>query len=266
MTHAGASIPTMRLSVRAADARVELAAQSVIRTCVERLGLTEVPLPIPIDDWIERPLGYRFSVASEEEMGAAVLGIARRAEREILVSETLLGNEGRYRFTCAHELGHMTLHASGGGVSDQHRDEVMPHPAGAPEVEREADRFAAAMLMPIDLLPAAFAGVAMEKRLHPSCFDLLRGDDVRAIWLWRRCFMPALAVRFGVSTAAMVYRCREVRLPGQKRLLKPSLIPLLIAPDEAIEELGLHAVVLHEGAPMSVTPGVHGAALRQGNR
>lgn len=246
MTHAGASIPTMRLSVRAADAKVELAAQSVIRTCVERLGLSGAPLPIPIDDWIERPLGYRFSVASEEEMGAGVLGIARRAEREILVSETLLGNEGRYRFTCAHELGHMTLHTAGG---DWYRDEVMPHPAGAPEVEREADRFAAAMLMPIDLLPAACASVAMEKRLHSSCFDLLRGDDVRAVWLWRRCFIPTLAERFAVSTQAMVYRCREVRLPGQKRLLKPSLIPLLIAPEEAIEALGLSEIELSGGLP-----------------
>ncbi|MBX3353011.1 MAG: ImmA/IrrE family metallo-endopeptidase [Phycisphaeraceae bacterium] len=250
MTHAGASIPTMRLSVRAADARVELAAQSVIRTCVERLGLSEVPLPIPIDDWIERPLGYRFSVAGEEEMGAGVLGIARRSEHEILVSETLLGNEGRYRFTCAHELGHMTLHASRGFERDQYRDEVMPHPAGAPEVEREADRFAAAMLMPIDLLPAAFARIALEKRLHASCFDLLRGDDVRAVWLWRRCFIPALAERFAVSTQAMVYRCREVRLPGQKRLLKPSLIPLLVAPEEAIAQLDLDAVVVREGVPI----------------
>lgn len=238
---------SLRLSVRAADAKVELAAQAVIRTCVERLGLDETPLPIPIDDWIERPLGYRFSVASEEEMGAGVLGIARRTEREILVSETLLGHEGRYRFTCAHELGHMTLHSAGGGLSDHYRDEVMPHPAGAPEVEREADRFAAAMLMPIDLLPGLFASVAVEKRLHPSCFDLLRGGDVRATWLWRRCFIPALAERFAVSTQAMVYRCREVRLPRQKRLLKPSLIPLLIAPEESLEALSLDALALHEG-------------------
>lgn len=247
MTPQHHDIPTMRLSVRAADAKVELAAQAVLRTCVERLGLHEIPLPVPIDDWIEQPLGYRFSVASEEEMGAGVLGIARRSEREILVSETLLGNEGRYRFTCAHELGHMTLHAGG---SDHYRDEVMPHPANASAIEREADRFAAAMLMPIDLLPAAFAGASLEKRLHPSCFDLLRGDDVRAIWLWRRCFVPALVERFGVSTAAMVYRCREVRLPGQKRLLKPSLIPLLVAPDEALEAMSLDALVLHEGVPV----------------
>lgn len=249
MTPQHHAIPTMRLSVRAADAKVELAAQAVLRTCVERLGLDEIPLPVPIDDWIERPLGYRFSVASEEEMGAGVLGIARRTEREILVSETLLGNEGRYRFTCAHELGHMTLHASGSGVSDQHRDEVMPYPANASIVEREADRFAAAMLMPIDLLPNAFASVAMDKQLHPSCFDLLRGDDVRAVWLWRRCFVSALAERFGVSTAAMVYRCREVRLPGQKRLLKPSLIPLLVAPEDAVEALGLDAIGLRDGVP-----------------
>lgn len=246
MTPQHHAIPTMRLSVRAADAKVELAAQAVLRTCVERLGLNEIPLPVPIDDWIEQPLGYRFSVASEEEMGIGVLGIARRTEREILVSETLLGNEGRYRFTCAHELGHMTLHTS---MGENYRDEVMPHPANASAVEREADRFAAAMLMPVDLLPPAFAGIALEKRLHPSCFDLLRGDDVRAVWLWRRCFVPELVERFGVSTAAMVYRCREVRLPGQKRLLKPSLIPLLIAPEEAVEALGLQSIELVDGVP-----------------
>lgn len=240
----GRSEAGLRLSVRAADARVELAASAVLRKCIAALGLQEVPLPVPVDVWIERPLGFRFGVVQQGALGEGVLGLARPSEGEALVAEP--GDEGRFRFTCAHELGHLVLHAR---AHDVFRDFEALHGAKAPTVEREADRFASAFLMPVDALPSAFDRVCRERRLAPACYAMLRGDDVLAVWLWRRCFIPALTERFGVSRSAALYRFRELRLPGQRRLLRPSLVPLLAAPDRVLATLDLDAVLVQDGVP-----------------
>lgn len=235
-----------RLSIRSADSRVELAAAAVIRRCLAGRGLNEVPVPVPVDEWIESPLGYRFEVVSEDELGPGVLGRARPSTGEIAVSESLLSHEGRFRFTCAHELGHVTLHAT---LEAAYSDRELPHHSTESEIEREADRFAAALLMPGDALGNALADVVESERLAPACLDLLRGDDDVAVWLWRRCVIPRLADRFGVSRAAMVYRCREVRLPGKKRLIRPKLIPMVLAPDSAVAALRLDDIRLEKGLP-----------------
>lgn len=59
---------------------------------------------------------------------------------------------GRIRFTLAHELGHYLLHRKGAardGISCSVRD-VARGQAGAKAIEREADEFAAWLLMPFD--------------------------------------------------------------------------------------------------------------------
>lgn len=59
---------------------------------------------------------------------------------------------GRVRFTLAHELGHYLLHRKGAardGISCSVRD-VARGQAGSKVVEREADEFAAWLLMPFD--------------------------------------------------------------------------------------------------------------------
>lgn len=80
----------------------------------------------------------------------------------------------RYRFTAAHELGHLVLHG-----------DVAP---GDSQQEREADAFAAEFLTPRDsILP----------RL-PARADLRRLADLRDVW--------------GVSIDSLLYRCRELGL------------------------------------------------------
>ena len=61
-------------------------------------------------------------------------------------------SEGRVRFTIAHELGHYLLHRKGAarrGISCSVRDVSGGHP-GQKAIEREADEFAAWLLMPFD--------------------------------------------------------------------------------------------------------------------
>jgi Zn-dependent peptidase ImmA (M78 family)/DNA-binding XRE family transcriptional regulator len=79
---------------------------------------------------------------------------------------------GRSRFDAAHELGHLVLHAE-------------PE-AGNAILERQADRFAAAFLLPSEQIV----------RLLPRTFDLRTLIDLKRTW--------------GVSIAALMYRAREL--------------------------------------------------------
>lgn len=221
-----------------------------MRRCVTAEGM-EVPLPVPIEEWIECPLDYSFGIATQNELGEGVLGLARPTEGEILVSEALLNQEGRYRFTCAHELAHLILHRD---LAVSFVDGQLPAADDAAKVEREADRFASAMLMPVSTLPRAFEQVRRELGLDPDAMKLLQGRDILADWLWREHFIPALAGRYGVSRAAMVYRCRELRLPRGRRLLRPSLVPLLLAPARVIAEIELAECRIVDGWPMVMPP------------
>ncbi|RAN98243.1 hypothetical protein LAH08_04227 [Micromonospora noduli] len=80
----------------------------------------------------------------------------------------------RYRFTAAHELGHLVLHGDTAPGDTQH--------------EREADAFAAEFLTPRDsILPEL-----------PGRVDLRRLAELRQVW--------------GVSVDSLLYRCREIGL------------------------------------------------------
>src|SRR5687768_5844509 len=85
--------------------RVERVAWNAIARCVKVRKLKSLPLPIPVEEWLEGPLGVRFDIADVSHLGANVLGSSRPKEREIVVSDRLVNQNGRFRFTAAHELG-----------------------------------------------------------------------------------------------------------------------------------------------------------------
>ncbi len=239
---------TLRLSVRAADARVELAARTTIRRCLAALGLGGVPVPVPVEQWIERPLGYRFGIADDAELAPGVLGVARPTTGEVIVAQSLTEHEGRYRFTCAHELGHLVLHQA---RAELFSDGELPGDPEAAAIEREADRFASALLLPLETLASTFEQARLASGLSEQCYPLLRGDDAVTVWLWRRCFVPFLVERYLVSRQAAIYRCREVRLPGQRRLVRPSLVELILAPKNVVAPLNLDQIRVVDGLPRS---------------
>jgi len=80
----------------------------------------------------------------------------------------------RYRFTAAHELGHLVLHGDTAPGDTQH--------------EREADAFAAEFLTPRDSVVPEL----------PVRVDLRRLAELQRVW--------------GVSVDSLLYRCREVGL------------------------------------------------------
>lgn len=82
----------------------------------------------------------------------------------------------RRRFTIGHELGHWTLHRTGGTVwcrshaVDPAEDEPPPRRAYPPE-ESEANQFAAALLMPAHLVKRHYE--RLRRRDPDACFQQL---------------------------------------------------------------------------------------------
>jgi Zn-dependent peptidase ImmA (M78 family)/transcriptional regulator with XRE-family HTH domain len=95
-----------------------------------------------------------------------------RLDRPVMCLSSERGNVLRRRFSAAHELGHLVMH---------------PQPApGDPEHEREANRFAAELLMPArDIL-----------HLLPRGLDLAQLIELQQQW--------------GVSVQALLRRCQEL--------------------------------------------------------
>lgn len=195
--------PTMR--------RVERVAWNALVRCMKAKKLKAIPLPVPVEEWIEGPLGIQFSISDLSHLGLNALGAARPRDREIQVSQTLVGQDARFRFTAAHELGHVLLHEK---IASDFRD-LQDADYFERRIEREADRFAAAFLMPIPSLCAEFAAAAQNLWSDPQSLlsAVARGDPPAQNTL-RSIVLPHLTERFGVSLTAALRRFSDVQLPS----------------------------------------------------
>ena len=114
-------------------------------------------LPVPVEAIAEDLLGLRV----EQEWGMEYSGMLLPAERRIVLNAAEAPRDEaplrRFRFTIAHEVGHWICHVVG---ADRAEPRVLPregHVGGRrPTLEREANVFAAELLMPE---PAVRAGV-----------------------------------------------------------------------------------------------------------
>lgn len=201
-----------------------------LERCRARLGLDEIPLPVPVEAWIERPLRIRLGYANLAHLGEGVLGAALATKREILIDEQVLSHEGRLRFTAAHELGHVILHAK---VAKAFHDTLDYGLSSHDQFEREANRFAAAFLMPIPILERELLMLCDAMHLpRAKYFAQLMDTTPEAESLWRRRFLPPLARRFSVSLAAAAIRCSDIqpRIPRTRPLLARELVQRLLKP------------------------------------
>ena len=139
---------------------------------VELFGGDEIP--VPVDRIAEDYLGLTVEASALDGLS----GVLYPAERRIGVNAA--EPEARRRFTLAHELGHWICQCVGRTPAPLYcrADEVTADPTGK-ALEREANIFAAELLMPELSVRAAFA----------------RADD-----------RNELARAFGVSAPAMHWR------------------------------------------------------------
>ncbi|MFT3784740.1 MAG: ImmA/IrrE family metallo-endopeptidase [Tepidisphaeraceae bacterium] len=198
----------MSIARRYTPAHVERRAAEVRQQCVAALHLYQVPLPIPVDEWVERPLGIDFSVVDLRPSWtpvSVVLGDAEPRQRRIRVHEEWT-SDSQFRFTVAHELGHVILHQEDALFRDG-----SPEPAGRDPKEREADHFAYAFLMPVELVVREVFSVCMKEKIDPlRLVGSTAAAKRRHLAIWKRTVIPHLMKRFGVSRKVAICRLRHV--------------------------------------------------------
>src|SRR5258706_1194895 len=157
---------------------------------LERFGVKTPPVPV---DRIGKSLGIMVQSARFDD---ELSGMAFLKENVPIIGVNSNHHPNRQRYTIAHELAHICLHldelesavhVDQSSVSSLRRDLVSAE--GTDPLEREANAFAAELLMPKKLLAGA---------LDDRMLDL---DDDRLI---------ALAKRFKVSLMALQYRLQRM--------------------------------------------------------
>ena len=161
-----------------ADEAIERDAASLLAEYSRARGIA-VAAPIPVEDIVEKHLKLRiefddthklFSVPRHSGRDADILGAIFFNERRIVIDESLdpderPGIEGRYRFTLAHEGGgHWRLHRAifarilrRRRCSGAELPSVVCRSSEAKKREEwQADFYASSLLMPKDLLVAAW--------------------------------------------------------------------------------------------------------------
>ncbi len=147
----------------------------------------EPSVPVPIDEIAVDLLGLRVHLVEDLPFSGALYP----AERLVcLCASEARESEGRRRFTLAHEVGHWVLHhrrrpGAAGDVHVLHRDHT---PGSRDPKEREANTFAAELLMPegdvrrafsdgLDVEVAAARFVVSPVAMHWRYFNLALVED-----------------------------------------------------------------------------------------
>lgn len=217
-----AAKPSLFIEARPEDREAEQSAQACLDRCYGALGFEVVPLPVPVERWIEHPLDIDFGFESiQPRDNAHVLGYADLANRRIRINSDIAEDEERVRWTIAHELGHLELHASSGRFwTDFGGDDDDVASRYRNPIERQADRFAGAFLMPARQVVSELFRLSAEAGLEAqhAIPELVSGSD-EALQLWRETFLPRLCRSFGVSRYGAIYRLADLRLFDSAPLL-----------------------------------------------
>ena len=162
--------------------------ESMIQQLLERHGVSEAPVPV---GRIAKAEGARIFYQSLEDN---VSGFLYRDQQQAVIGVNTHHAPVRQNFTTAHELGHMLLHDQEQLHVDHDfrvrlRDDVSSQ--GTDEAEREANFFAASLLMPREFLESDLEG--------QDSVDLLDDEMLRD-----------LARKYGVSTQALMNRLKNI--------------------------------------------------------
>jgi hypothetical protein len=186
-------------------------------------GIIQAP-PVPVDEILEVYL--KFHLESDDLSGRHGLdhtdAFTDTAAKTVVVDQRLDPIEhpemnGRYRFTLAHEIGHLRLHPRN---PDFHRQFGTSNPrlvGSYQEFEWQADTFAACLLMPRYLVEREWVAhydsgaIAVTPEMEAAGIANL-GSRREFINAFAEHKAAPLAARFGVSLAAMRIRLQELSL------------------------------------------------------
>ena len=160
----------------------------MIEELLSSYKINEAPVPV---ERIAKAKGARIFYQSLEDN---MSGFLYRDKRQAVIGVNTHHAPARQNFTTAHELGHLLLHDQEQLHVDHEfrvrlRDDVSSQ--GTDDDEREANFFAASLLMPKQFL---------EEDLASEEFVDLLDDD----------FLSELARKYGVSSQALVNRLKNL--------------------------------------------------------
>jgi len=113
-------------------------------------------LPVPVESIAEHFLKYDLEITDDGLFAdPTFLGGISFETKTIFVNASIEDHEGRYTFTIAHEIGHHVLHKDVYDELISDRSQIMcREEKKKPLIERQADRFAAALMMPRQTITA----------------------------------------------------------------------------------------------------------------
>ena len=160
--------------------------------------------PIPIEDIAEHHLGYSIEFVDDGIFSdPEILGGIDFEENKIYVNASVEDHDGRYGFTIAHEIGHHTLHKDDylEETAEAERQILCRDVREKPNIELEADYFAAVLLMPLKTIKNIFK-------------DIRKKKPIRSIGQARSLASQIISVgNFNnVSNSAMVNRLIDLKL------------------------------------------------------
>jgi Zn-dependent peptidase ImmA (M78 family) len=147
---------------------IEEAANGVISAYYLNNHRASIIPPIPVEDIAEHFLGYSIEITNEGVFSDVdLLGGICFETNTIYVNHSIEFHDGRYAFTIAHEIGHHILHREEYlSATEKTNREILCRETGAkPQIEIEADRFAAALLMPADCLVKAVKDIRTKQNI-----------------------------------------------------------------------------------------------------
>lgn len=119
------------------------------------------------------------------DMDSTLSGSLSKKDGSWVIQVNRLHSEARQRFTIAHELGHFIYHKDDEIDAHKFVDTTFFRGMTANNLEYTANRFASELLMP-----------------EPEVRQLIDTENIRSI--------AELASKFGVSSAAMLFRVKEL--------------------------------------------------------
>jgi len=196
------------------DAALETIARNIIKKY--DASLLSAPVPIPVEDIMEQQYGLRIEfqyirnngrILGETVFDDALVAVYDKEYKEYTLLPAKSGTvfidasmidcrkDGRFCFTCAHELAHYVLHQdiyTGSGQTAAMLDKPKKSSDTDKAIEHQANRLAGFLLMPSGTVKMAFHRFGRNQR------------------------DPALALSkvFEVSREAMEYRLQEMGLIG----------------------------------------------------
>lgn len=176
-----------------------LSADVIERRAWSLLVRAKVKKPTVDVDALATLLGAQIrSVEAEDDISGAIVRDGNRISIGVNAHHSL----NRRRFTIAHEIGHLVLHDAEAQIDHGYSENVsrvrmtafrdQKSSAAVDAKEIEANRYAAALLMPV-----AFLQKSLKSRTRP-----LRETDIRE-----------LASEYGVSLQAMSFRLVNIGVP-----------------------------------------------------